>query len=218
MSAAANGPLPLGRLHPKPAPPTARTGPASRSPRPRGLAVRLGGLGTGGQATRGMTLPELMVAVAVGFLILGVLAQVFASSALSFARMGNYVSLDSRSRNALDELTRSIRQAGDLLEFSPTHLKFSLLGQTNALLVYDYDPAARQLTQWKTGDASPTLLLSECDQLAFSLRNSLFAPTTTLSAGKGISITWTCSRTILGNKTTTEDMEQALIIMRNKPL
>ena len=172
----------------------------------------------GFKAVRGMTLPEMMVAVAVGSLILMVMAHVFMTSAFSFAAMSNYVSMGSNSRNALDHMTREIRQAGNLLEFSPTRLKFALQGQTNSFLVYEWDAESRQLTELKTGDTTTKVLLTGCDQLAFSMRDSLFAPTTAISKGKGIRVAWKCSRTILGNKTTTEDMEQALIIMRNKPI
>ncbi len=196
----------------------------------RGLAVRCGrssgsvGGDTRGrvcsavQGVRGMTLPEVMVATVVGFLILMVMGQVFLTSAFSFAAIGNYVSMDRDSRNALDHMTREIRQAGDLLEFSPTHLKFALQGATNSFLIYNWDGQTCHLTESKSGESAGKVLLSECDQFAFSLRNSLFAPTTVVSEGKGISVAWKCSRTILGNRTTSEDMAQALIIMRNKPL
>jgi type II secretory pathway pseudopilin PulG len=174
--------------------------------------------GTGYRAVGGMALPEMMVAVAVGSLILMVLAQVFMTSAFSFAAIGNYVSLGSNSRLALDQMTREIRQAGNLVEFSPSRLKFALQGQTNAFLIYEWDAQSRQLTESKTGDPQTRVLLPECDRLAFAMRDSAFAPTTAVSQGKGISVAWQCSRTVLGKKTTTEDMEQALIIMRNKPL
>lgn len=184
----------------------------------KGLALSVPPVPASGRAVWGMALPEMMVAVGVGSLILMVLAQVFMTSAFSFAAMGNYVSMGSRSRLALDQMTREIRQAQDLIEFSPTRLKFALEGQTNAFLVYEWDAQSRQLTEAKTGDPQARVLLTECDQLAFAMRNSAFAPTTAVSEGKGISVAWKCSRTVLGKKTTTEDMEQALIIMRNKPL
>ncbi len=183
-----------------------------------GRALGLWPVAGGCRAVWGMTLPEMMVAVGVGSLILMVLAQVFTTSAFSFAAMTNYVSLGSRSRLALDQMTREIRGAGDLVEFSASRLKFALLGQANAFLVYEWDAQSRQLTESKTGNPQAKVLLTECDQLAFSMRDSVFAPTTAVSEGKGISVAWRCSRTILGKKTTTEDMEQALIIMRNKPL
>lgn len=167
--------------------------------------------------TQGMTLPEMMVAVAIGSLILIVMATLFMSSARSFAAVSNYVNMDSTSRNALDQITLEIRQAGALTEFSPTHLKFATApGQTNSFLVYDWDSGTGLLTEWKTGESVTNTLLTGCDQLAFSLYNSSFAPTTNLSQGKGLSVNWQCSRTVLGKKSTTENVQQALIVIRNK--
>jgi len=171
----------------------------------------------GSKAAQGMTLPQLIVAVAVGSLILMVMAMVFMTSARSFAAMGNYVDMDSTSRNALDHMSLEIRQAGALTEFSPTHLKFATTpGQTNSFLVYDWNSASGLLTEWNTGDTVTNTVLSGCDQLAFSLYNSAFAPTTNLSQSKGLSVNWQCSRTVLGRKSTTENMQQALIVIRNK--
>ena len=182
------------------------------------MALAVSPLPADSKAVRGMTLPEMMVAVAVGSLVLMVIAAVFMTSSRSFAAMGNYVSMDANSRNALDQMTQEIRQAGNLAEFNPTRLKFARLGQTNSFVVYNWDPMSRQLTGWNTGDATTNILLTECDQLTFSICNSSFAPTTNILESKGVRVTWKCSRTILGNKTTTEEMQQGLIIMRNKPL
>jgi hypothetical protein len=170
------------------------------------------------KAARGMTVPEMMVGVGVGSLILMVMAVVFTSSARSFAALGHYVSMDRNSRNAMDRMTREIRQAGDLIEFSPTHLKFVGYEQTNSFLVYDWNANSRQLTEWKTGQATTNVLLSECDKLAFYMSRVSLAPTTVVAEGKAIKVNWECSRKILGKKTTSEDMGQALIIIRNKPI
>jgi hypothetical protein len=169
----------------------------------------------GSRAVQAMTLTELAIAVAVGSLVLMVMAVVFTSSARSFVTMGNYVGMDSNSRNALDHMTLQIRQAGALTEFSPTHLKFSLATQPSSFLVYDWNSATGSLTESKP-DGTVTTLLTKCDALNFSLFNSSFTATTNLSACKGLSVNWKCSRTMLGNKTTTEDMQQALIVIRNK--
>ena len=168
------------------------------------------------KALQGMTLVELMVAVAIGSLILGVIAVASMTSTLWFASLANYVDMNAKSRNALDQMTLQIRQAGALTEFSPTRLKFAAQGQTNSFLVYDWDAATGSLMEWKTGDSTTNTLLTGCDQLAFSLYNSSFAPTTNVSQSKGLSVKWNCSRTILG-RTTTEDMQQALIVIRNNP-
>ena len=165
-----------------------------------------------------MTVPEMVVSVGVGSLILMVMAVVFMSSARSFAALGHYVSMDRNSRNAMDRMTREIRRAGDLIEFSSTHLKFVGYGQTNSFLVYDWNANSRQLTEWKTGQAKTNVLLSECDNLAFDMSRVSLVPTTIISEGKAIKVNWKCSRTILGKKLTSEDMGQALIIIRNKPI
>ncbi len=170
------------------------------------------------RATEAMTLVELMVAVAVGSLVLAVVAMVFSTGTRAFAAMSNYVSMDGASRTALDQMTQEIRQAGDLVQFSPTQLKFGWRGQTNSFLVYNWDAASGQLTQWNTATTTTNILLTGCDQLAFALYDASFAPTSVPSQGKGISVSWTCSRTVLGVKSTTEDMQQALIVIRNRPL
>jgi len=170
------------------------------------------------KAARGMTLPELMVAVAVGSLVLMFMSVVFTGSARSFAATGNYVSMDTNSRNALDRMTSEIRRAGNLTGFTPTRLQFTRFGTTNALLVYEWDAISRQLTEWQSGNSQTNILLTECDELAFAMYRTTFTPTANISEGKAIGVTWKCSRTTAGKKTNTEDMEQALIVIRNKPI
>ena len=169
------------------------------------------------RADQGMSLPEVMVATSVGMLVLAIVATLFVTSGRSFAAVSNYVSMDARSRNALDRMTMEIRQAGNLVEFSTNHLKFTALGDTNSFLVYDWNSVTRCLTQWKTADTTNTLL-TDCDLLTFAIYNSTFAATTNIAQGKGLSVNWKCSRTVLGKQNASEDMQQALIVLRNKPL
>ena len=147
--------------------------------------------------------------------IMTVLALLIFYTSHSFAAMINYVDLDQYSRNALDHMTQEIRQAGGLVEFSPSHLKFGYHAQTNSFLVYDWDANSGQLTESNTADTTTNILLKGCDQLSFSLYNGTFAPTTNSAQAKGISVAWKCTRTILGNKCTSENMQQALIVIRN---
>ena len=167
------------------------------------------------QAARGITLVEMMVALGVASLVLTALFIVFTDSARCFAATGNYVIMDRNSRNALDRLTREIRRARTLTGCTTNRLEFTRFGTTNSF-VYQWDSGSRQLTEWQTGNAQPSVLLTECDELAFSMQNATFVPTTIPSEGKAIGVTWKCSRTILGKKINTEDMQQALIVLRNK--
>jgi prepilin-type N-terminal cleavage/methylation domain-containing protein len=173
-------------------------------------------------ATRAFTLVELMVATAVSALVLTGVAAVFVGSTISFSVVGNYVSLDRSSQNALDQMSRDIRRSANLASFATNQLVFNYAGTTN--LVFAYDPGAGNLTAWKTGDAATNILLTGCDSLQFSMYSNIPQPggnltnTTTISNAKAISVNWRCSRTILGNKRNTEDTQEAVIVIRNKPV
>ena len=168
---------------------------------------------------RAFTLAELLVGAGVGFMVLAVIATVFMGSARSFVAMGNYVSMNLKSRGALDEMTREIRRAGKLSSFSSSadsvQLSLTKYGTKTSYINYQWDSTSRQVTEWKTGSTTTNVLLTDCDSLAFSFLNSALTATTNASSAKAISVTWKCSRTILGNKITTEHMEQAPIVIRN---
>ncbi len=170
----------------------------------------------------GLTIAELLVAVGVASLVFMVIAMAFTIANRNFAAMGNYVDLDRTSRQAMDQMTRDIRRSKNLVSFSPTRLEFNLLG-TNTL-VYQWDAASHTLTKWMTGDAQPTPLLTGCDSLAFSMYKKTpaaggsYPQATVVSEAKSIGIAWKASRTILGSKVNTEDMQQAIIVIRNKPV
>ncbi len=168
-----------------------------------------------------MTLVELLVGVAVGSLVLLGVMTIFLTSNRSFVSMGNYVTMEQKSSSALRQMTRDIRRSKNLLSFATNQLVFNFSGTTN--LIYAYDPDSRRLTQWKTGGQT-NVLLSECDSLTFSMYSNLQQPggvlsnTTSVSQGKCISVAWKCSRTIIGKKYNTEDMQEAIIVIRNKPV
>ena len=79
------------------------------------------------------------------------------------------------------------------------------------------------MTSWKTGGTTNTLL-TQCDALQFSMFNNVPQPGATftnaasVASAKAISVSWRCSRTILGAKVNTENMQEALIVIRNKPV
>ena len=168
-----------------------------------------------------MTLVELLVGIAVGSLVLLSVMTIFLTSNRSFVSMGNYVTMEQKSSSALGQMTRDIRRSKNLLSFATNQLVFNFSGTTN--LIYAYDPATRRLTQWKTGGQT-NVLLSECDSLTFSMYSNLPQPggllsnTTSVTQGKCISVAWKCSRTIIGKKYNTEDMQEAIIVIRNKPV
>jgi hypothetical protein len=165
-------------------------------------------------------LAELMVAAGVGALVLAGMMIIFTTSARSFLSMSNYAGMNANSRNALDHLTREIRRAGVLTAFSssPTSAQLQFLKYgTNSYLIYQWDSDSRQFTEVKTESSTTNVLLTECDDLELTLYKNTFETTTDPTQGKAVSVSWNCSRTTLGKKTTTEPVSQAIIVIRNNP-
>jgi Tfp pilus assembly protein PilW len=163
-------------------------------------------------------LAEGMVAMGVGITFLAAVAGIFVNCSLSFAEVGNYVNMDRKSRNALDRMTRNIRNAKALTGYTASALVFNYdaAGVTN--LAYRYDASAGNLNEeWTvSGTTTTTTLLTGCNRLTFSLYDRDLAATTDASVGKAISIAWECLGTVVG-RTNREYMQQAQVVIRNQP-
>jgi type II secretory pathway pseudopilin PulG len=164
------------------------------------------------------TLVELMVATALGMIVLAVVGALTVYSGRSFVAIANYVGMDQASQLALDKMSREIRQAHRLIEFSPTRLTFE--DPDRQQFTFDYDPQARTLVRIRNGTTN--VYLVECDSLAFSkyqrttISNTFdaYAPAFVTNS-RLIHVSWTCSRTILGAKVNTESVQAAKIVLRN---
>jgi prepilin-type N-terminal cleavage/methylation domain-containing protein len=189
-----------------------------QSPGGRPPNLRYGRTGGG---TRAMTLPEMLVAVGVGSVVLMLAATVFTSSSISFTSIGSYIAMDQKSRSALDQMTRDIRRSQNLTSFTTNQLVFVYSGTTN--LTYAYNPSLGQLTSYKTGDATTNVLLTGCSYLLFSMYSNIPQPggsltnASSVSQAKAISVNWRCSRNFL-NRTNSEYIQESVIVIRNKPV
>jgi Tfp pilus assembly protein FimT len=165
----------------------------------------------------GFTLTELMVATGLAVLVFAAVAIGSVFSARSFLAMGNYEELDSASRNALDIMTREIRQTKGLTAYATNQLSFQDYDGTT--LTYSWNAGSGMLTRQK-GTAT-TVLLKQCNYLLFgkSQRNPSndfnFYPTTNITKVKLIDVSWVCSRQIMQQKVNTESVQTAKIVIRN---
>src|SRR3989442_10560893 len=112
---------------------------------------------------RAFTLVQLVVGSGIGSLVVMAACHMTFFSARSFVAMANYVDLELRSRNALDTMTREIRQSKGLASFNETNLTFTDFDLQS--LQYNYDPSAGTLSRIKNGVS--TVLLTSCDTLTF---------------------------------------------------
>ncbi len=167
------------------------------------------------------TLSELMIASAIASVIATSLSALVAYSGRSFAAMANYVSLDRASRNALDVMSREIRQANRLTSASSTNLVFEDFD--GGTLEYAYEVATKTLKRKKDGVTDTKPLLTECDHLQFSTfqRNPIGGsygvyPNATPETCKLVQLQWICSREIFGMKVNTESVQSSKIVIRKQ--
>jgi prepilin-type N-terminal cleavage/methylation domain-containing protein len=169
----------------------------------------------------GMTLVEVLVTTAICGLVLMGLASLVFYTGRSFAALANYVDLDAKSRNALDSMSREIRQSKRVITGTSTSLTFE--DSDGKELVYTYDPAARTLTRTKGGVADADPLLTECNFLEFAMfqRNPISGkydqhPAAAASTCKLVQLRWVCSRDLITAKWNTESVQSAKIVIRKQ--
>jgi hypothetical protein len=168
-----------------------------------------------------------MVATALGGLVVAAVMALTFFSARSFAALTNYVDLDNFSRNALDTMSREIRQANRLVSGDDHHLVFEHTNPTNGTaffnVSYTYNPDTKQLVRQQQGVSESKVLLQECDFLRFSIfqRNPINGsydqyPTANPDTCKLVQLSWICSRNILGKKANTESVKSAKVVIRKQ--
>jgi len=174
------------------------------------------------KAQSGMTLIELMISMAVGLVVLAVVGSVMLWSSRSFAAMANYADLDNASRNALDILTRDIRQVNGLTAFTTNAVTFT--DSDGAPLQFTFNSVAKTLVRTKSGIT--TTLLRDCDSLTFAIfQRNLIGGTydqfpvanNNLTTCKLVQVNWVCSRKLLPTVLiNTESIQTAKIVIRNQ--
>jgi type II secretory pathway component PulJ len=176
---------------------------------------------------RGFSLADMSVAIAVSGIILTALLSFTVYAAKSFAAMENYVDLEQKSQFALDTMTYEIRQAQFLTSYGTRVLSsgervtncLTFVDENNAIFTYNF--TNNVLLRQKAG--IDTLLLTNVDFLTFQLYQRNPKPgqwsqydAADISTCKLISVSWICSRNILGSKLNTECVQTAKIIIRKE--
>lgn len=169
---------------------------------------------------RAFTLVEMMMTVAVGGILSLALMGLSIYAAKTLAGLDNYLDLENQSHQALDLLSRDARNALAVTAISSNLL--TLRSATGSAITYSYSPANRSVSRLE--GASQTLL-TECDSFNFSLQ--VPRPTNTVqycdfttatgTNGRLLSVTWSCSRSLLASKVNTEAARSAIILIRNAP-
>jgi Tfp pilus assembly protein PilV len=173
------------------------------------------------------TLLEMMVAVGIFSLSSLGLMGLYLFSVKSMGSMYNYCLLDQYNRQAMDQLTREIRQATKVLNYttnSVTILAANDDGSTSTV-TYTFSPSAKKMLR-TSSDGTSKALLNNCSLLSFKLftrcpSNGVFgsfpvAINNWSNTVKVLQLTWKTSittPTCLGNS---ENIQTARIVIRKQ--
>lgn len=174
----------------------------------------------------GFTLSEMSMAIAVSSIILTALLSFTVYAAKSFVAIENYVDLEQKSQNALDTMTRDIRETQCLSNYTTRVVSGQTV--TNSLTFHDFDNQpltfifTNNVLERVKGNTS-TMLLTNVEFLTFQIfqRNPIPEqweqyPAGDIATCKLISVSWICSRTILGSRLNTESVQTAKIVIRKQ--
>lgn len=177
-------------------------------------------------ATRAYTLVEVMVAAGLFSISAMALGTIFMFSIKSFASMANYAALDRENREAMDQLTREIRQARQVLSFTTNSVgnSLTLRNGANQEVTYAFNAANKEFRRTVNGVSE--LLLTNCNLLNFSLyqrnpSNANFGVFPIASGSytqtvKVVQLTWKTARVVPAGPVNSENIQTARIVIRKQ--
>ena len=179
-------------------------------------------------ARRAWTLVEMMVAV--GIFSIGSIALMgsYLFCVKAMASLYNYALLDQYNRQAMDQLTREIRQARGVLAYttnSITILTAQSDGSVGPNVTYSFSPGTKKMLRTSTDGASK-VLLNNCSLLSFQLftrcpSNAVFGafPVATNNwqqTVKVLQLTWKTSILQPSGIANSENVQTARIVIRKQ--
>lgn len=180
-----------------------------------------------GHGQRGFTLNELLITFGLTTLLAASFLAANLTLQKTFIAVSNYDDLNNLSRNTLDYMTRDIRNTTSVgASSTTTRLTLTnLYGGARIVTTYNWDGSnvirsCLTITN-NTSYSERETLLTSCDYLAFAYyqrnptNNYSFYPTTAPDQIKLVSVSWHCSREILGSKINTESVQTANVVIRN---
>jgi prepilin-type N-terminal cleavage/methylation domain-containing protein len=164
------------------------------------------------------TLVEVMVATGLAGIVVTVIGMLSYFTSRSFVAATNYTDMALLSRMALDNMSRTIRQARQVTAYSSNSI--SLLDANGNTVQYTLNPTTQKLVAVSGGVTNT--YLSGCNSLQFWIyqrtpksNNFVCYDPAYVTNAKLVQVTWSCSRQILGSNVNNEVVESASICLRN---
>jgi prepilin-type N-terminal cleavage/methylation domain-containing protein len=180
------------------------------------------------RAKRAWTLVEMMVAVAIFSLSSLGLMSLYVFSVKSMASMYSYALLDANNRQAMDQLTREIRQSDKVLSFTTNSITIQTAdpsGAAGPTVTYSFSPSVKRMLR-TSSDGTSTTLLNNCSLLSFQLftrcpSNGVFgifpvAVNNWQQTVKVLQLTWKTSIIQPSGIANSENIQTARIVIRKQ--
>ena len=173
---------------------------------------------------RAFTLVEMMVASGLFSIAALALLSIYLYSVRAFHTLANYAELDQINRNALETVTKELRQADRVTGFTTNSVSF--INVDGHSVSYYFNDTADTLVRNDTTTGDNKVLVSSCSLINFEVfqRNNISntfdqypAATNNWSETvKVVRMTWKARRTILGTQRVSEDIQTARVVLRNQ--
>ena len=172
----------------------------------------------------GWTLLEMMIGMAVFTISGAAVGSVYMFSLRSFQSLSNYSVLDGQNREALDIISRELREAKSISSFDNyLQNKLVFVDGNNKTVTYQFNRYSKTLT--RSSGSINTVLLTNCSLINFRLgtravsTNYVYDPTSDPDHAKIIDLTWKTSKSLLNNRITqSENVQTARIVIRKQAL
>jgi prepilin-type N-terminal cleavage/methylation domain-containing protein len=182
-----------------------------------------------GRAKQGWTLVEMMVAVALFSLGSMSLMGLYVFSIKSMASMYNYAALDQLNRQAMDQLTREIRQSKRVLAYTTNSITILTANDDGSTptVTYSFSPSTKKMIR-ASSDGTSRLLLDNCSLLNFELftrcpSNAVYgfgsfpvAVNNWSNTVKVLQLTWKTAMKLPSGIVNSENVQTARIVIRKQ--
>ncbi len=170
----------------------------------------------------GFTLVEIMVAMAIGSIIMAAVMTTYIISIRGFRAIANYAEIHGDGRLAIDYFARDMRGVSAIVKFGSSYLvvtiptEFSNTGSAIAQKTVIYSISNGTLYRTDSATGTTSALAHNIYHLQFQMYDKVGNPTTLTSHAKGIQVDIKLRKNVQ-RQFQTEDFLSARLDMRNVP-
>ncbi len=158
---------------------------------------------------------ETLIALSLVGLVAGSVTYSFMFIMRSTGSMGNYIDMNSQSRNGLEYFSRDMRMAVDVLEIKTSSIKINIVKGDGTLetIEYKYDSVKGQFQ--RITDAGVFAVLKDVEKLTITCYNILDTATVDILEAKNVQLDAEMVRSIF-QISNTNNVVSARFMMRNR--